>query len=84
MPAGCGLGKALDNRISGYYSRARFTFLLGIPLQVASGLVHTINSASGVRAIDKHLTEVDDKSKVIIARFDIGVVLPVHRERGGL
>jgi len=31
-----------------------------------SGLVHTINSASGVRAIDKHLTGVEDKSKVII------------------
>ena len=39
------------------------TFLLGIPLQVASGLahgasglVHNINSASGLRAVDKHLT----------------------------
>jgi len=40
MPAGCGLGKALDNRIQGYYSRARFALLLGIPLQVAGGLAH--------------------------------------------
>jgi len=30
------------------------------------------------------LTGVEGKIKVIIARFDIGVVLPVHRERGGL
>jgi len=47
-------------------------------------LVHNINSASELRAIDKHLAGVEDKSKVIIARFDIGVVLPVHRERGRL
>jgi len=56
---------------------------LGIPLQSgwwtgsrASGLVHTINSASELRAIDKHLAGVEDKSKVIIARFDIGEALP--------
>lgn len=36
------------------------------------GLVHNINSASGLRAIDKQLNRVEDKSKEIIARFDIG------------
>ena len=44
----------------GYYSWARFTLLWGYPYKWwtgsrASGLVHTINSASGLRAIDKHL-----------------------------
>ena len=44
------------------------------------GLVHTINSASELRAIgDNHLDGVEDKSKAIIARFDIGVVLPFSR-----
>jgi hypothetical protein len=42
-----------------------------------------LTSASGLRAIDKTLDGVEDKSKAIIARFDIGVVLLVHRERGG-
>jgi hypothetical protein len=52
---------------------------LRIPLLVAGGLahgqgglVHTINSASELRAIDKHLTGVESKNKAIIARFDIG------------
>ena len=36
------------------------------------GLVHNINSASELRAIDKALDGVEDKNKVIIARFDIG------------
>ena len=45
---------------------------------------HNISSASVSQAIDKHLAGGKDKSKGIIARFDIGVVLPVHRERGGL
>ena len=46
--------------------------------------VHNINSASELRAIDKHTGGVEDKSGAIIARFDIGQVLPFFRERGGL
>ena len=36
------------------------------------GLVHNVNSSSELRAIDKRLAGVEYKSKVIIARFDIG------------
>jgi len=70
----------------------RFPLLWGIPLQsgwwtssqAQGGLVHNINSASELRAIDKHLAGVEDKNKAITARFDIGVVLPFFRERDGL
>ena len=64
--------------------KGKVYLVLGIPLQVAGGLahgqgglVHAINSASELRAIDKHTGGVEDKGKAIIARFDIGVVLPL-------
>jgi len=64
---------------------------LGIPLQVASGLahgqnglVHAINSASELRAIYKHTGGVENKNKVVIARFDVGKALSFFREWGSL
>jgi hypothetical protein len=35
-------------------------------------LAELLTGASGVRAIDKTLGGVEDKNKVIIARFDVG------------
>jgi len=64
MPAGCGLGKALDNRISRLLLTGKVDLAFGdtptsgwwTGARAQGGLVHTINSASELRAIDKHLT----------------------------
>jgi len=61
MPAGCGLGKALDNRISRLLLTGKtFPCFEGYPYKPTcglahgqdGGLVHNINSASELRAID--------------------------------
>ncbi len=41
--------------------------------------VHAISSASGVRATGKQTGGVENKSRAIIARFDIGQALPFFR-----
>ena len=68
----------------GYYSRVRLRLVLRIPLQAVLRASPTSGSASGLRATDKTLDGVESKNKAIITRFDIGVVLPFSRERGGL
>ena len=40
MPAGCGLGKALDNGISRLLLTGKVYLLWGYPYKVASGLAH--------------------------------------------
>ena len=40
MPAGCGLDKALDNRISRLLLTGKVYLALVIPLKVAGGLAH--------------------------------------------
>ena len=65
--------------------------LWGYPYKVAGGLAHghkvsqstiSIAPASCGLLIDTR-ARVEDKSKAIIARFDIGEALPFFRERGG-
>jgi len=77
MPAGCGLGKALDNRICRLLLTGKVCLAFGNTDAGGGGLAHNADSASELRAIgDSHWAVVEDKNKVIIARFDIGEALP--------